>query len=148
MTSDLGPQKIMKYYKNLKFGWTHNLKLVSLEEIRLWQQQLKNTQKQIPNFSFPVQLYQISPFCFKQFVWDCLSKQIFGPKLAQPPFNSNFLAFSITPKYFSDLQQKYKASSCVKVPNLMVFCKHYFAYLIQVKKFTLKSFQLCLVLVF
>ena len=35
---------------------------LSFQEIELWQWQLKNTQKQIPNFSFPVQAYRISPF--------------------------------------------------------------------------------------
>ena len=40
----------------------------SLQKIRLWQQQLKDTQKQIPNFSFPVQFYWISSFCSKCFV--------------------------------------------------------------------------------
>ena len=40
----------------------------SLQEIRLYQQQLKNTRKQIPNFFFPVQFDQIPLFCFKYFV--------------------------------------------------------------------------------
>ena len=39
--------------------------LVSLQELRLCEQQLKNTQKQIPNFSFPVQFYWITPCCSK-----------------------------------------------------------------------------------
>ena len=47
--------------------------LVSLQELRLCQWQLKNTQKQIPNFSFPVQFYWITPFCSKYFVQDCKS---------------------------------------------------------------------------
>ena len=41
------------------------------QEIRPWQQQLKNTQKQITNFSFSVQFYWISSFCSKYFVRDC-----------------------------------------------------------------------------
>ena len=45
--------------------------LVSLQELRLCQQQLKNMQKQIPNFSSPVQFYRIIPFCSKYFVRDC-----------------------------------------------------------------------------
>ena len=77
--------------------------LVSLQELTLCQQQLKNTQKQIPNFSFPVQFYWITPFCSKYFVRDCLSKQIFGSNSAQSPSNSNFLTFFITPKHFYDL---------------------------------------------
>ena len=36
---------------------------VSLTEIKLWQQKSKSTQKQISNFSFPVQFYQIYLFC-------------------------------------------------------------------------------------
>ena len=78
--------------------------LLSLQELRLCQQQLKNTQKQIPNFSSPVQFYWIIPFCSKYFVRDCLSKHIFGPNLAQSPSNSNFLTFFITPKHFYELQ--------------------------------------------
>ena len=57
---------------------------------------VKNTQKQIPNFSFLVQFSWITPFCSKCFVRDCLSKQIL------------------------------KHVSWVEVPNLMVLCKHYF----------------------
>ena len=44
---------------------------VSFQEIRLSQQQSKNTQKQIPNFFFSVQFYWISPFFFQIFVRDC-----------------------------------------------------------------------------
>ena len=47
--------------------------LVSLKELRLCKQQLKSTQKQILNFSFPVQFYWITPFCSKYFVRDCSS---------------------------------------------------------------------------
>ena len=45
--------------------------LVSLQKLRLCQQQLKNTQKHIPNVSFPVKSYWITPFCSKYFVRDC-----------------------------------------------------------------------------
>ena len=45
--------------------------LVFLRELRLFEQQLKNTQKQIPKLFFPVQFYWITPFCSKYFVWDC-----------------------------------------------------------------------------
>ena len=44
---------------------------VSLPEIKLWQQQSRNTQKQIPNVSCTVQFYWISLFCFKYFAQDC-----------------------------------------------------------------------------
>ena len=44
---------------------------VSLPKIKLWQQKSKNTQKQISNFSGPVQFYWISPFCSKYFAKDC-----------------------------------------------------------------------------
>ena len=44
---------------------------VSLPEIKLWQQQSKNSQKQISNFSCPVLFYCISLFCSKYFVQDC-----------------------------------------------------------------------------
>ena len=43
---------------------------VSLPEIKLWQQQSKNIQKQISNFSCPVQFYWISLFCSKYFAQD------------------------------------------------------------------------------
>ena len=45
--------------------------LFSLQEIKLFQQQLKNTQTQISNFSCFVQLYWISLFCSKYFFWHC-----------------------------------------------------------------------------
>ena len=45
--------------------------LVSIQELRLYQQHLKNTQKHVPNFSFPVQFYWITPFCYKYFLRDC-----------------------------------------------------------------------------
>ena len=48
--------------------------LVSLQGFRLWKQQLKNKQKQIPNSPFPVQFYWLTPFCSKYFVRDYLSK--------------------------------------------------------------------------
>ena len=34
-----------------------------------------------------------------------------------------------------------KQASCVKVPNLLVLCKHYFAYSIYIKKFDLEKFS-------
>ena len=40
-------------------------------KIKLWQWQLKITQKQIRNFSCSVQFYWISLFCSRYFVWDC-----------------------------------------------------------------------------
>ena len=45
--------------------------LVSLQEPRPCEQQSKNTQKQIPNFSVPVQFYWITPFCSKYLVRNC-----------------------------------------------------------------------------
>ena len=45
--------------------------LVSYQELRLCKQQLKNKQIKLPNFSFPVPFYWISPFCFEYFVRDC-----------------------------------------------------------------------------
>ena len=42
--------------------------LVSFQKLRLCQQQLKNTQKQIPKFSSPFQFYWIIPFSSKYFV--------------------------------------------------------------------------------
>ena len=48
-----------------------------------------------------------------------------------------------------DFNKNIKQVSCAKVPNLMILCKHYFAYLIQVKTLILKSFlQLFLLVVF
>ena len=58
--------------KVLNLGGHTTQCLVSLHELKLSQQQSeKNTQKQIPNVSFPVQFYWITPFCSKYFVWDC-----------------------------------------------------------------------------
>ena len=45
--------------------------LVSLQELTLCEQQLKNMQKQIPKFSFPAQFYWITQFCSKYFARDC-----------------------------------------------------------------------------
>ena len=45
--------------------------LVFLQELRFCQQKLKNTQKQIPNVSFSIQFYWITPFCSKYFVRNC-----------------------------------------------------------------------------
>ena len=45
--------------------------LVSLQELRLCKKQLKNTEKQIPNFSFPLQFFRVFPFCSKYFGQDC-----------------------------------------------------------------------------
>ena len=78
--------------------------LVSLQELRLCQLQLKNTQKQVPNCSSPVQFYWIIPFSSRYFIRDRLSKHIFGPNSAQFPSNSNFSTFFITPKHFYKLQ--------------------------------------------
>ena len=47
-----------------------------------------------------------------------------------------------------NFNQNIKQATCVKAPNLMDLCKHYFAYLIEVKNLTLKSFQLCLLVLF
>ena len=44
--------------------------LVAIRKLRLCQQQLKNTQKHIPNFSFPAQFCRVTPFCSKYFVRD------------------------------------------------------------------------------
>ena len=102
--------EILFYWKLVNIKKTFNLGghiawcLVSLQELRRCQQQLKNTQKQIPNFCSPVQFYWIIPFCSIYFAHDCLSKHIFGPNSAQSPANSNFLAFLITPKHFCELQ--------------------------------------------
>ena len=43
----------------------------SLQEIKLWQQQLKNTLAQVLNFSCSVQFYWIFLLCSKHFIQDC-----------------------------------------------------------------------------
>ena len=62
----LGDQKILE-----KTQIWINTCPVSLQQIRLWQQQLKNRQKQISNFSFPIQFYWISLFYNEYFVRGC-----------------------------------------------------------------------------
>ena len=101
-TQDL--KKIGNIRKILNLGGHITQGLVSLQELRLCQQQLKKTQKQIPNFSFPVQFYWITLFCSKYFVRLSLSKQIFDPYSAQSSSNSNFWTFFVTPKHFNKLQ--------------------------------------------
>lgn len=57
----------------------------------------KNPQKQTTNARDTVQFYQISLLCFKYFVKDCLSKQIFGhgsiQSLPQFKFLTSFINF-------------------------------------------------------
>ena len=70
--------------------------------------------------SYPI--FWISLLCAKYFGQDCLSKQIFGRNLAQPPLNLNFWTFSVTSKHFSNRHKNIKPVNCVKLPNLMVLC--------------------------
>ena len=92
------PRKLGNITKISNLGGHIAQCLVSFQEPKLCKQQLKNMQKQIPNFCFPVQLYRITAFCSKYFFLDCLGKQISHPYSAQSPSNSNFLSFFITPK--------------------------------------------------
>ena len=78
--------------------------LVSLQELRFCQQQLKNTQKQIPNFSSSIQFYRITQFCSKYFVWECLGKEILALTQPSPLAITIFLTIFITPKQFCELQ--------------------------------------------
>ena len=55
---------------------------------------------------------------------------IFGRNLDQSPSNLNFRTFSVTSKHFYNHNKNIKQVSCVKVPNLVLLCKHYFAYLV------------------
>ena len=78
-------------------------------------------QTQIAKFSSLIQYYWISFPCSKYFVWDCLSKQIFGHNSTQSPPNFNYLTFSITATlFFCFFNKNIKQLSCVKVLNLMV----------------------------
>ena len=64
----------LKTQENLKFGWRHSpapSPPPPPPEIKLPQQQSKNTPKQISNFSLYVQFYWIGPFCPKYFAQDC-----------------------------------------------------------------------------
>ena len=45
--------------------------LVSLQEIKVWQYQSKNTQKKVSDFFWSVQFYWISLFCSKFLHQDC-----------------------------------------------------------------------------
>ena len=73
-TSDLGSQDLGKL-ENIKkisnYGGDITQCQASFPEIKLWQQQLKNTQKQISNFSIPAHFSQISLFCSKCFAQNC-----------------------------------------------------------------------------
>ena len=74
--------------------------------------------------SFQSCLILLDYFTFSQifFVQDCLSKQIFSQK---------FWLFCVTSKHFSIFNNDINRTSCVKVSNIRILCKGYFAYLIQ-----------------
>ena len=95
LPDDLRSQEIGKHQEYLKFGWRHSPVPsaqcpVPPTEKKLWQQLSKSTQKQISNFSCPVQFYCISLFCSKYFAQDYLNKQNFGLNSAQSPSNLIF----------------------------------------------------------
>ena len=109
---------------------------VSLPGIKLWLQQSKNTRKQISNFSCLIKFYWISLFCSKYFVQDYLSKQSFGFNSSQSPSNLNFFdifILCIIKRISIILKQNIKQVKGVTLPNLMVLCKQYFSYLVQIK---------------
>ena len=102
-------------------------------DIKLWPEQSKNTQKQISNFSYPIQPYWISLPCSTYLVQDCLSKQSFGLHSPQSPSTLVFLTFSISSKYFFSLYEKCKAGQLRYASKFNGSWKQYFAYLAQVK---------------
>ena len=73
---------------------------VFLSEIKSWQELSKKTNKNTKKNT--------------QIVKDCLSKQIFGRNLPQPPSHLNFLTFSVTSKHFSNHDKNIMQVSCVK----------------------------------
>ena len=104
-TQDLRRFKNIRKISNLGGDFLINQCPVSLKEIKVWQQWSKNTQKQIPKFSCPVQFQQITLFCSKYFAQHCLSKQILSqtrPNLFQTSilniFYNAISHFSISPK--------------------------------------------------
>ena len=79
---------------------------VSAPEIKLWQQQSKNTQKQILNFSVPVQFYQISLICSKYFVQDCRYQLFLKRNIHTIPLIKKKIIFannSFSPSIISEL---------------------------------------------
>ena len=98
---DLGKFGNIRKISNL--GGDIKLSPVSLQEVQIWQQQLKNTQKYISDFSSPIEFHWNSLFCSKYFVQDCLSKQSFGLNSSQSPSNLNSLTFCTPSKHFSNL---------------------------------------------
>ena len=127
--------------------------LVSFQKLRLCKQQFKNTQKQIPNFSFPVQFYWIIPFCSKYFVRDCsFMKEIFELRLSSRPVREQYklnlniprkrqVTFgtkslkSLGPKIWNNLHYHIKSAKNLKVfknlikngmvPPVVAMCVHY-----------------------
>ena len=95
VAEDLESQDTRKFQEKLILDWKHNL-VPSLPSIN-------STQKQISNFSCPVQFHWISLFCSKYFVQDCLSKQNFGLNSTQVPSKLNFLTFFVSSKLFFNL---------------------------------------------
>ena len=84
------------------------VEIVSPPEIKLWQQQSKNTQKQISNFSCPVQLYWISLFCSKYFAQDCSSVDWLMKKKARQLLYRFDIAFQqVTPRRMLNPSMKY-----------------------------------------
>ena len=118
----------------------------SLQEIRLCQQQLKNTRKQIPNFFFLSSLTKI-PYFVSNILFEIVQPKTFLvlPRLSllpTPTFSSFLYFHNISPFLNKYINQ----SNCAKVLNLMVYVSTICMF-DQVKNFTLKYFQLCLLVV-
>ena len=107
-------KKLGNIRKVSNFGGHISQCLVSPKELRLCQQQLKNTQKQIPNFYFLVQFYWITPFCSKYLVQDCsysiwLKQLHVGRDVAVAPDLAIFAPLS---RHFFRLSFKYLNCRC------------------------------------
>ena len=119
-----------------------NNPLFSLPEIKLWQQQSKNTQKQISNFSF---LPSFTGFLY--FVTNILLRIVSANKAliltpSSPHQTSSFRNFVYHQSIFSVIKENVKQVSYIALPNLMVSCEKCFACLVQVKICHYKAFTI------
>ena len=94
---------------------------VLLGELKLCQQQLKNTRKQIPNFFFLFSFTGSLDFIPNVSSWIVWANNVLILRRPSCLSSSNFLTFFVTPKLFYELQKKYKASQFRWISNLSSF---------------------------
>ena len=134
----LGSYEIRKYLQNFNFGLTHRLVLSLKSRNQTLEIAINKHAKKDTKLFFSCPVLMVFSILF----------QIFCPGLSDPAkfwsqISPVFFRTAIFLKaFFLIFNKNIKQVSKVKVLNLMVLCKRYFAYLIQVKNSILKSFQI------